>query len=113
LVVTQGLLLINGIAAGSMILCYVAAREINEPHATGSAIGIVNMMTMLCGAIAQTAIGWLLDWVWSGRIENEVRAYDVADYHVAFLLVIFCGVAGVVLALTMRETCVNRAGCMP
>jgi len=27
----------------------------------------------------------------------------------AFLLVIFCGVAGVVLALTMRETCAKQA----
>lgn len=104
LAMAQGLLLINGIAAGSMILCYVTARELNEPRASGAAIGIVNMMTMLCGAIAQTAIGWLLDGVWSGSFENDVRVYDVADYHLAFLLLMACGVAGVILALTTRET---------
>jgi hypothetical protein len=66
---------------------------------------------MLCGAIAQTAIGWLLDWMWSGSFENEVRVYEVADYHLAFLLLMVCGVAGVVLALTMRETCARQAAC--
>lgn len=108
LAVVQGLLLANGVAAGSMILCYVAAREINDPQSSGVAIAVVNMMAMLGGATAQTAIGWLLDWVWSGTLENGIRLYSVADYHLAFLVVVACGIAGIVLALTMRETCVGH-----
>jgi len=104
LAAAQGLLLINGIAAGSMILCYVTGRELNEPRASGAAIGVVNMMTMLSGAIAQTAIGWLLDVVWDGRLENDIRVYDMGDYHVAFVVLLVCGAAGVALALMIRET---------
>lgn len=109
LVVIQGLLLAYGVAAGSMILCYVAAREINDPKASGVAIAIVNMMAMLGGATAQTAIGWLLDWVWSGRLENGVRVYAVADYHVAFLVIVACGATAVALALSMHETEAEQA----
>jgi len=109
LAVVQGLLLINGIAAGSMILCYVAGREHNEPHASGVAIGIVNMMAMLSGAIVQTAVGWLLDLAWGGILKNNVRVYDVADYHLAFLVLMVCGIVGVVLALAMRETFARQA----
>ena len=109
LAVVQGLLLANGVAAGSMILCYVAAREVNAAHASGVAIAIVNMMAMLGGATAQTVIGWLLDWVWSGRLENAVRVYDVADYHLAFLLLMAFGAIGVILALSMHETGAKQA----
>ncbi len=108
LTITQGLLLVNGIAGGSAVLCFVAVREVNDPHASGAAIGIVNMMTMLCGAVAQTAIGWLLDMVWNGNIETGVRVYEVADYHIAFLTLVVCGIAGVILALTMGETCTRQ-----
>lgn len=100
----RGLLLLNGIAAGSMILCFVAGRELNAPHASGAAIGVVNMTTMFSGALAQTAIGWLLDLAWSGGMLGALRAYDVGDFRVAFVVLVLCGVAGVVLALTLRET---------
>ncbi len=108
LAVVQGLLLANGVAAGSMILCYVGARETNEPQASGVAIAIVNMIAMLSGAIVQTSVGWLLDLVWGGTLKNNVRVYDVADYQLAFLVLMVCGVAGVVLALAMRETFAGR-----
>ena len=109
LIAAQGLLLLNGIAAGAMILCFVVAREHNDPQASGAAIGVVNMTTMAAGALAQTAIGWLLDLAWGGGMHGLVRAYTVGEYRIAFAVIVLCGVAAITLSLTLRETRARQA----
>jgi MFS family permease len=43
------LLFLNGFAGGSMSVCFAAAREHSPRHATGVAIGFVNMINIAAG----------------------------------------------------------------
>ena len=104
LISVQVLLLVNGIASGSMVLCFASAREHNDPRAAGGTIGFVNMATMLVSALGQSIIGWVLDLNWDGGLEGGVRVYGVDAFQSAFLTLVACGVIAVTASLLARET---------
>ena len=100
----QGLLLVNGIFSGTMILSFATAREHNAPEAGGAALGFANMASMAAGALFQPAIGWILDLRWDGRMEDGARIYSTDAYQIAFLTLLACGAGAVVATLLSRET---------
>jgi len=98
------LLLVNGIAAGGMVVGFAVSREINLPHASGAALGIVNMLVMASGALFQPLIGLLLDANWDGRLLDGARIYGAGAYEVAFLTLPLCGIGAFVVASLVKET---------
>lgn len=99
-----GLLVVNGLFAGGMVLCFAAGREHNPPWASGAALGVVNMFSMSAGAIFQPLLGWLLDRGWDGLMEAGRRVYSADAFQDAvWVLVLMQGVA-LTAALLTRET---------
>ncbi|MEQ8967946.1 MAG: MFS transporter [Azospirillaceae bacterium] len=102
------LLVVNGLASGTMVVGFAAAREHAPRWAAGSTIGIVNMAVMTSGALFQPLTGWLLDRAWDGGMRDGAPAYTRAMFDTALWPLLAMGVAGVVGALAVRET-----GCRP
>lgn len=102
--ILRGLLLVNGIAAGGMVVGFAAAREHNKPQAGGAALGLVNMLVMASGAIFQPLIGLLLDLFWDGTVLDGARVYDTQAYSWAFLSLPIAGIGAFVAASMVRET---------
>jgi hypothetical protein len=87
-----------------MVITYALGREVMRPAIQGTVTGFINGMTVGTGGLLQSAIGMLLDWRWDGTIVDGLRIYAAEDYRLAFLLLLACGVTGVLLSLTLRET---------
>ncbi len=99
-----GLFAAIGLSAGSLIIGFAFAREVNHPGAAGTAGGVVNMAVLGFAAIQQSAMGWTLDRNWQDTMIGGARIYDAAAYHAAFLWLAISAL-GAVLAVTLtRET---------
>lgn len=66
------LLFIFGVFSGVQVTAFAIGREISSPQAAGSAIAFTNMLVMLSGVIFQPLIGYLLDFLWDGRVVNKL-----------------------------------------
>ncbi|MCB2099462.1 MAG: MFS transporter [Rhodobacterales bacterium] len=100
----QGLLLLNGVFGGGMVICFAAARDSAPAHQGAATMGVVNTAVMATGAAFQPLIGWLLDRNWTGAMADGARVYDRAAYETAFLTLVGCGIAALVAALLLKET---------
>jgi len=98
------LLFFIGFGGACMAVCYAAAREHNAEGGTGAALGFVNMVSVLGGALFQPLIGWLLDLQWDGTQAAGARVYDAKAYRNAFLVLPGVCVLALVLATRVRET---------
>ena len=93
-----------GFGAACMAVCYAAAREHNAKGGTGAALGFVNMVSVLGGAVFQPLVGWLLDLQWDGKLTAGARVYDLDAYRNALLVMPGVYVLGLVLVWRVRET---------
>lgn len=93
-----------GLGGSAMSVCYAAAREHNPGAAAGAALGFVNMISVLGGALLQPLVGWLLDLQWDGRQAAGARLYAVEAYRLSFLILPACYILGIAAMLGVRET---------
>ena len=104
LVPLAGLVLVNGLAASSLVVSYATAREVNPPAVSSAVYGLINAAVTGSGAIFQPLIGWLLDLGWDGRIVDGARVYGMPAYDAALAAMPAAGMIGIGLAFAVRET---------
>lgn len=98
------LLFVNGLGSGCFVVCYAAVRETNTRETAGTALGLVNMLTIGSGAIFQPIVGLLLDLGWDGRMQGGARFYSPEAFHNAFLILPVCAGIALLLSFFVRET---------
>lgn len=98
------LLILAGIATGSVIISFAFARESTPAHLSGTTGGVINMGNMMGGLMMQPAVGWVLDHLWDGQHAGGVPVYDFAAYRAGFSLMLVWLVIGMVLLALTRET---------
>ena len=103
LAVSTVLFVVVGFAGASMVPCFALVRETSDPDIGGSVSGIVNGMTVASGALLQPLVGFVLDLVWDGAMENGSRLYQPADFQTAFTILFLTGLLGLLLSLTLKE----------
>jgi MFS family permease len=104
------LVIIAGLASGSVTLGFALAKESVPPRFAGTASGIFNMGSILGAMILQPAIGWMLDRNWQGGLAGGVRIYDLAAYRSGFTLIIAISALSVLGSVLISEThCRQRA----
>jgi MFS family permease len=100
------LIILAGLANGSVTLGFAFAKESVPPLFAGTASGIYNMGSILGAMLLQPAIGWLLDLNWRGNIVGGVRIYDLAAYRSGFSLIIVLSALSVLAgAFTTESHC--------
>ncbi|MDF1792637.1 MAG: MFS transporter [Thalassobaculaceae bacterium] len=97
-------LVVQGLGACSMVLCFAVGRENTPIWAAGATIGIINGCVVGSGAVLQPLLGWVLDLAWDGTLVEGARVYTAAAYERAFLVLPVIGVFGLIIALVIRET---------
>ena len=108
------LVIIVGMANGSVTLGFAFSKESVPPRFAGTASGIYNMGSILGAMILQPAIGWLLDRNWQGGLAGGVRIYDLAAYRWGFALIIALSALSVLAcALTSETYCRQAVGGNP
>ncbi len=93
-----------GFSGSAQIVVFALARENHVLLLRGTAIGFVNGMVTGAGALFQPLVGFLLDLAWTGQTAAGARVYEAADYRLAFLSLIACGIGGLICLLAVRET---------
>ena len=97
-------LVVQGLGASSMVLCFAVGRENTPLWAAGATIGVINGFVVGSGAVLQPLLGWLLDLAWDGTMVAGARIYSRAAYETSFLILPIIGLAGFLIALAIRET---------
>ena len=99
-----GLVVMTGLATGSVIVGFAFAKESVPLRFAGTVSGIFNMGSMLGAIILQPLTGWLLDLNWRGALAGGARVYDLAAYRLAFIPIVALAVTTVVLLFFAEET---------
>lgn len=99
-----------GVGASGITLTLACAKEVNPPHMTGIATGLVNMGPFIGAALVQPLFGLVLDLKWQGAVEQGVKIYPLEAFQTAFWLCAVLVAVAVAAALCIKETrCVNIA----
>ncbi|MCB1067335.1 MAG: MFS transporter [Simkania sp.] len=80
------MILLLGVTLSGELLCYSLAIELNPREAKGTALAFTNFLVFVGGSIAQTLVGWLLDWNWDGLKVGGTPVYLARDYQNALLI---------------------------
>lgn len=82
----QILLFMFGVFSAGFLTAFSIAKELCSKNCVATGLSFMNMMNMLGIAIAQPAIGFILDRMWSGEMQDNVRIYSIDAYHNALAL---------------------------
>ena len=80
---------VMGVSAAGFTLSWAAAKEVNPPALSGTAMALVNTGSFLGTAIEQPLVGWVL---------------DRAGFRAAMAVLAACAAAGLAAAFLLRET---------
>jgi MFS family permease len=99
------LMFLLGAMSSGFILAFSIVREINLPMLTGTAIGLINTLNNLSGALAQPIVGKILDKQWDGTLlPNGHPAYSLEMYNSALLFLPICLFVALLLMPFIKET---------
>ncbi|ARN84169.1 MFS transporter [Candidatus Nucleicultrix amoebiphila] len=81
------LLTLIGILCGAEMVCFAGAAQYTSAKDSGLALGVVNTLNMLGGAMIQQIIGWYLDYKWQGNYGIDgARSYGTDELTTAFMI---------------------------
>ena len=98
------IVVLTGFASGSMIISFAFVKESVPIHLAGTVSGVINMGVMMGPMILQPAVGWVLDRLWTGEMQESIRIYEVGAYRSGFTLMLIWLVFSFILLLFTRET---------
>ncbi len=98
------LLFIYGFFNSGIVVSYAMASEINSRQFTGIALGITNMASVIIGALMIPVVGWLLDYLWNGTIQNGVHIFAPHEYKLAFIALPLGFIVAFVITFFQRDT---------
>lgn len=93
-----------GASSSGFILAFSIVREINAPMLTGTAIGLINTLNNLSGALAQPVVGVLLDRQSKGVLLEGQPMFSVEQYNNALLFLPICLLVALLLIPFIKET---------
>ena len=100
----NALLFLFGVFSSGFLPAFSIIREINPINVSGTALGFMNAVNMVGGALGQPLVGWLLDSVWNGKLEAGVRIYSIANFHFALAVLPICIALSLITLFFIRET---------
>lgn len=79
-------LLMFGIFSAGFLPAFSIARDMCQEKYVATGLSFMNMMNMIGIAIAQPLIGYFLDLLWQGQMENQIRIYSLAAYQKSLMI---------------------------
>ncbi len=68
-----------------LMLSHASVKESNPTKFTGTALSIINTAPFVGTVVANFLVGGILDFTWTGMMDNGARFYELSSYHYAFL----------------------------
>jgi sugar phosphate permease len=98
------LLFLSGVFFAAQPLIFSSVCQLTPHASNGTAVSFTNMIVMIVGMVLQPLIGWFLDWIWDGVMNNGIPLYTIADYRFALLSVPICLLISLLLVPLIPET---------
>jgi len=96
-----------GFFSSGFLPSFAIVQEINPAENSATALGFMNMINMLGGALGQPFIGYLLDLMWHGQLNNGSRVYSAITFQTALSTLPLCILAALFLLLLIRKMKLN------
>jgi MFS family permease len=93
-----------GFFSGGFLPAFSIVKEINPLRYNATALGFMNTLNMLGGAMAQAIIGYVLDMTWHGKVSAGARLYQTNNFQAALLLLPLMLFLALVLLPFIKET---------
>jgi predicted MFS family arabinose efflux permease len=88
------LMFMVGILCCYQVLIFAMGTKMVDIAYSSMAVAFLNCVNMLGGSFFHSTIGFLLDFLWSGNIENGVRFYPAKDVSLALWVIPVASVLG-------------------
>jgi len=72
-----------GIFSSGFLMSFPLIREISPPSVNATALGFMNTLNMVGGAVLQPVIGIVLDMMWDGTKMHGIHVYQIDHYQFA------------------------------
>lgn len=102
--VLQILLFMFGVFSAGFLTSFSIAKELCNKNRVATGLSFMNMINMIGIALAQPVIGFVLDKMWNGEMQNNVRVYSLDAYHTALALLPVGMIIALILLPKVPET---------
>lgn len=96
------LLFITGILCCYQVLVFSIGVGQVPLHLTGITVAFLNCVNMLGGSFFHSSIGHLMDYFWTGELQNGVKVYEANAYVNALAIIPLAAVVGSVVLMMVR-----------
>ncbi|ARB93822.1 MFS transporter [Legionella longbeachae] len=98
------LLLAFGIFSAGFLPAFTVAKELCNKKYVATGLSFMNMMNMIGIALAQPLIGYILDKMWEGEINGNVRVYPLEAYHTGLAILPLGMLVALIILPKIKET---------
>lgn len=98
------LLLAFGIFSAGFLPAFTVAKELCNKKYVATGLSFMNMMNMIGIALAQPLIGYILDKMWEGEINGNVRVYPLEAYHTGLAILPLGMLIALIILPKIKET---------
>ena len=102
--ITFTLLFLYGMSNVGVATSYAVACESNPRSIAGTSMSFANMASVIVGALFQPIIGKLLDYNWTGQMQNGAHLYSAYSYKMAMIALPACFVISLLAAIFLKES---------
>lgn len=93
-----------GFFSSGFLPAFSIVREINSSRTSATALGFINMLNMVGGAVLQPFIGLILDLFWTGSMADGARSYSVENFHIALAVLPIAMAISLLILPFVKET---------
>ncbi|CAM3018539.1 MFS transporter [Legionella steigerwaltii] len=98
------LLFAFGIFSAGFLPAFTVAKELCNKKYVASGLSFMNMMNMIGIALAQPLIGFVLDRMWEGELNGNVRVYPLEAYHTGLAILPLGMLIALIILPKIKET---------
>ena len=105
---TEVVLFIFGIFSAGFLPAFSIANDMCHKSYVATGLSFMNMMNMIGIALVQPLVGYILDMLWDGRLQQGIRVYSLEAYQQALSLLPLGAFVALCLLFFIREVDVNQ-----
>lgn len=98
------LLLAFGVFSSGFLPAFTVAKELCNKKYVATGLSFMNMMNMIGIALAQPLIGYILDKMWEGEVNGNVRVYPLEAYHTGLAILPLGMLIALIILPKIKET---------
>lgn len=100
----QFLLFFFGIFSAGFLPAFTVAKELCNKKYVATGLSFMNMMNMIGIALAQPLIGYILDQLWQGELNGNVRIYPLEAYRTGLAILPIGMFIALIILPRIKET---------